>query len=153
MATKCRKSIKSNLVIKPVAVGLQHQMGYWLFDEVNMADLLKGKNNYYFSEGWTKARCCENKLNADSLDKFIQQLKELQTLMLAKGKFLKILIPPSKEEIFSCQLPDLLAQENPNNDYYLYIKKYEVIYDDLLLFYQNLIKSEKLPVYSKTSVH
>jgi hypothetical protein len=76
--------------------------------------------------------------------------------MAAKGKFLKIIIPPSKEEIFHAHLPAAYSHEYAQNDYHMYtqaLTKHGVQYDDLLPYYTLLMDTASYPVYSKTSVH
>ncbi len=148
--------LKQNLHIKPSFIRLQHEIDYQLFSEYHMGDLLEGKNGYFFSWGWSAMRCCENKFNTDSLAIYIKKLKIFSTLLNQKGKYFKVIIPPSKEEIFSEFLPDEYAKENQKNDYHLYVNELEknkVDYWDLLDYYKSIIDTSKFPIYSRTSVH
>ncbi|MAY84289.1 MAG: hypothetical protein CMP59_09165 [Flavobacteriales bacterium] len=148
--------VKKNLKIKPSVVRLQHEMDYQLFDVYHMGDLLVGKDGYYFSWGWADKRCCVNTLDQDSTRIFVKKLKKLSNLYRKKGKYMRVIIVPSKEEIFSDKLPDEYAYDNPDNDYRRYKKlldEYKVEYWDLLEFYRGIMDTASHPIYSPTSVH
>lgn len=147
---------KNNLNIRPTIIRVKHELDYRLFHEFHMGDLLIGKNDYLFSIGWANSRANKHTLNGDSMAVFGTKLKELANVLHKKGKYFRILIPPAKEEIFKEYLPNKLSQENPENDYHLYIQTLEnnqVEFWDLLSYYQNLMDTLSYPAYSKTSVH
>ncbi len=148
--------IKKNLKLKPPLVRLQHEMDYQLFDTYHMGDLLVGKDGYYFSWGWADSRCCAYKLKRAATRAYIAKLKVLADLFKQKGKYFKVIIAPSKEEIFSDYLPDKFAFDNPNNDYRFYKKlldKNQIEYWDLLDFYKGIMDTSEHHIYSPTSVH
>ena len=148
--------LKKNLNIKPSVVRIQHEIDYKLFSEYHMGDLLVGKDDYYFSKGWSNSRCCINTLNIDSLSDYMTKVKELSLLFKKKGKYLRIIIVPSKEEIFADKLPDDFAIEKLDNAYHLYtneLEKNKIEYWDLLDYYKSILDTSSYPVYSKTSVH
>lgn len=148
--------LKKNLKIKGPIVRLQHEMDYQLFNTFHMGDLLVGKDGYFFSWGWSDARCCVNHFNSDSLSDYLSKLKVLSSLFEQKGKYLRVIIVPSKEEIFNDKLPDKYAFDNPNNDYKLYkslLSQYEIPHWDLLDFYQGIMDTSQYHIYSPTSVH
>lgn len=148
--------LKKNLLIRPILIRMQNDLDFRFFDEYHMGDLLVGKNGFYFSKGWAEARCCVNNLNKDTLSSYVKKLKTLSDLFNQKGKYFRVIIPPSKEEFFSNELPDEYINEKPNNDYHLYLnelKKNKIAYWDLLDFYKKVQDTVQYPVYSKTSVH
>ncbi len=148
--------LKKNMKIRPEIVRYQHELDYQLFREFHMGDLLKGKDGYLFSWSWSDARCCVNNLDNDSLNIFIKKLKLLSDLFEQKGKYFRIIIAPSKEEIFADKLPDKYSFNNPTNDYKNYLKALDdnkIEYWDLLNFYKSIIDTASYPIYSKTSVH
>lgn len=148
--------LKKNLLIRPSIVRIQNELDYQLFKEFHMGDLLVGKDDYYFSRGWADSRCCINNLNNDSLTNYIYKLKTLSDLFERKGKYLRIIIVPSKEEIFSNKLPDEFSTEKLDNDYHLYknaLDNNKIEYWDLLNYYRQIMDTASYPIYSKTSVH
>jgi len=148
--------LKKNLTITPFLIRVQHEMDYRLFKKYNMADLLIGEDEYMFSWGWSNARCCLNNLNKDTLERYIQKLKTLSVLLNKKGKYFKIIIPPSKEEVFANKLPPDFRHEKLDNDYHLYtsaLKHNALDYWDLLDYYKEVMDTSRFPIYSKTSVH
>lgn len=148
--------IKKNMKIRPSVVRTQHELDYKLFNKFNMGDLLVGKDGFLFSWGWADSRCCINNLDNDSLLKFVEKLGVLKNLFERKGKYLKIIIVPGKEEVFANKLPNKYAYNNPDNDYNRYknaLNKFNVEYWDLLSFYQSIMDTASYPIYSKTSVH
>ncbi|MDG2369212.1 MAG: hypothetical protein P8M12_01085 [Flavobacteriales bacterium] len=148
--------IKNNLKIKPLIVRIGHELDYRLFKEYHMADLLIGKDGYLFSKSWSNAKCCANNLNKDSLDIFIKKLATLATLLEKKGKYFKVIIPPSKEELYANKLPLLYTLDNENSDYTLLKKSLannKIAYWDLLSYYKVIDDTARFPIYSKTSAH
>ena len=147
---------QNNLSLKPAIVRAGHEIDYRLFREYHMGDLLLGKNDILFSKSWAKARCCETHLQADSLAVFTKKLGELSRLMKKNNKYFKVIIPPSKEEIYHSYLPNGYAQDNQQSDYKLLInelKANSIDYWDLLDYYQSAMDTSRFPIYSKTSVH
>jgi len=109
-----------------------------------------------FSRGWSNSRCCENGLNEIELTLYLVKLKKLSEVLKRKGKYFKVIIPPSKEEVYSERLPSKYSVENPTNDYHLYtsgLKQANIEHWDLLDFYKSIMDTSTYPVYSKTSVH
>ncbi len=148
--------LKSDLNFKPNLVRLQHQVDYSVFGEYHMHNFLEGKNKYFFSKSWAKSRCCNNDLNADSLQIFVKKLARLNQVLEQKGKYFQIIIPPSKEELFSNQLPEEFQTIQIKNDYHLYTNLLDesgLQYWDLLNKYKQIQDTATYPAYSKTSVH
>ena len=152
-----RESImKNNLKIKPLIVRVGHELDFRIFKEYHMGDLLIGENDFMFSKSWSNAKCCNNNLNIDSLNIFIKKLAILSKLLKKKGKYFKIIIPPSKEELYSEKLPSNYTKTNGLSDYDFLktsLNKNKIDYWDLLPFYKSLDDTTKFPIYSKTSVH
>ena len=148
--------LKSDLNVKPNLVRLQHQIDYSAFGAYHMNNFLEGKNQYFFSRSWTNSRCCKNELNIDSLGIFVEKLARLNQVLHQKGKYFQIIIPPSKEELFSNQLPQEFQTIQIKNDYQWYtdfLNENGIKYWDLLEKYQQIQDTSSYPAYSKTSVH
>ena len=147
---------QNNLTLKPTVVRIGHEIDYRLFGEYHMGDLLVGKSGVLFSKSWAKSRCCENHLHEDSLAVFTEKLEKLSELMKKNNQYFKVIIPPSKEEIYQSFLPKEYKKEQQHSDYNLLINQLKangVAYWDLLDYYQNAMDTSRFPLYSKTSVH
>jgi hypothetical protein len=147
---------KNNMNLRPLLVRIKHQIDYSIFKELHISDLLIGKDDYLFSHTWANSRASEHELNKDSLSLYLNKLKILSEVLEKKGKYFQIIIPPSKEEIFSDKLPNKFATENEINDYHYYTKSLQennLKYWDLLDYYRSIMDTSFYPVYSKSSVH
>lgn len=147
---------KKNIKIRPSIIRLKHEMDYRVFRETHMADLIVGKEDYFFSNGWAKSRSKITTVKPELMKSHVKKLGELHDLLRQKGKHCRIFLPPSKEEIFAEYLPEKYAEENPKNDYNNYInalKENNIPHWDLLDYYKSIMDTAKYPIYSKTSVH
>lgn len=136
---------------------LNNQIKFWLFKKATAKEVVIGKNNYMYVQGYINGYLGTDFIGEASIQDTIANLKFLQDTLKSMGKTLLVVLAPGKPRIYPEYLPDYLPSKGSEySNYSIYrenLKKTGINFIDFNELFK--IKKEKSPylLYPQLGVH
>ena len=111
--------INDNIGLFPLFINIHNQLEYSLFENIYTGNVVKGKNNYLFEQGYLDAYAGKDYVGHERIASTTQQLKSLQDTLQSMGKLLMVCLTANKTTYFPEFMPDATRKDSTNLDGYL----------------------------------
>jgi hypothetical protein len=150
------KGIEDNIGFRSFLVRMNNQINFWLFRSTDNKNMVIGKDDNLYEEGYILAYTGANFVGEDFLNKRIERLKAVQDfLKKEKNIDLVLVFEPGKASFSSENIPRKYKKQGISNYEYCSQRCHEtgVKYIDLNKYFLLLKNKSKYPLYPKYSVH
>ncbi|MFM7022119.1 MAG: alginate O-acetyltransferase AlgX-related protein [Flavobacteriales bacterium] len=149
--------LNENFGFRNLAVKINNQVDFSLFEELRVGDTFKGKKGYlysnYFFGGYSGADF-KGAAHADSVFASVQKLNDY---LVSKNKKLLICFTPNKESFYPEYLPDDMLNQISKESYYSYYTKKLLLsnipFIDYRHYFQKIKKDSPYPLFTQGAVH
>ncbi len=150
------KAVEDNIGFRSFLVRLNNQINFWLFKYTDNKNMVIGKDDYLYEEGYILAYTGSNFVGKEFLNKRIDRLKTVQDyLKKEKNIDLILVFEPGKASFDSEFIPEKYKKKSISNYEYCAQRCTEtgVSFIDLNKYFLHLKNQSKFPLYPKYSVH
>lgn len=119
--TKMDKRTNSHFFIRSVLIKVRNQIDYTFFDKVNSKNVLKGKDNVLYEQGYIDSYLGMNFIGEDKINEKLDKIKRLQDTLTSMDKKLLVVIASSKAAYFPNNFPakyDTITKQRTNYEYF-----------------------------------
>jgi len=152
------KSIEAHVGFKNIFIRLNNQIDYWLFRKSNTNNVIVGKSDCLYEEGYILDYTGKNFIGVDSLERVLIKAKRLQDF-LKKNKNIDLIIvfEPGKASFFPEFIPKRYKPEKKSISNYDYLsqrcKALNIIHLDLNSWFKSIKDTSSYPLFPKYGVH
>ncbi len=155
--TRFEKYIKENIGFRPWFVRVRNQITYSLYEKLNAAYVIRGKDNYFYETNYIKAYLGTDFIGTDSIVQRAERIRVLQDSLQKKDKTLLICIAPGKGSFYPEYIPDsYLPDKKDLSNYKVYRSAFDSLkinYIDFNGWFMNMKKDSKYVLYPKYGIH
>lgn len=121
--SKKENYLNENFGFRNLLVKIHNQIDYAIYQDINLLDVFKGKNDYLFNSSFFNTYSGRNFKGTNYADSVFNEVKQLNDWLVSRNKKLLICIAPCKESYYSEYLPDSCISELKKENYYSYYKQ------------------------------
>ncbi|MEI6851326.1 MAG: hypothetical protein WCL06_00730 [Bacteroidota bacterium] len=155
---KYNRSVEDSFGLREILIRTNNQLNYWLYKKTDAHNVIIGKNNCLYEEGYILDYTGANFVGETYLNEVLRRTKMVQdTLKKAKNIDLIIVYEPGKASYYPELIPDRYHpyDKKPSNMKYLVARSKEIglQYLDLCSWFVGMKDTVRYPVYSNYGVH
>lgn len=150
------KGIEDNIGFRSFLVRMNNQFNYWLFRTTDNKNMVIGKDDHLYEEGYILAYTGANFVGEEFLNKRIDKLKYVQDYLKKEKNIDMILVfEPGKASFDNEYIPKRYKKKSISNYEYCSKRCNEIGVKniDLNRYFLQLKNTSKYPLYPKYSVH
>lgn len=156
------KWLSVNLGIRAIFIKIDNQINYTFFDVISAKyhdNIILGKNKWLYEQALIDYFNKRNGASLADLEKQVQSLKRLQSILESRGIHFFLLITPTKTSIYPEHIKEKDIIDNPlvkqtNREQILpLLNRYDVHYLDGSQFLMELKKTSPYPLFSRSGLH
>jgi hypothetical protein len=153
--------LSDHLGLRSYFIKSDNQLNFSLFQEISQktsTPIVLGKDRQLYEQAYIDDYVATSTVEFSRLESRVWELKQLQDLLLARGKKFIVLISPSKAAIYPEYLPlgVNIKLRPPLTSYDLYrglLDKYQVNYFDSRAYLLSLKQAGSLALFAKGGIH
>lgn len=150
--------LNENFGFRPFLVRVNNHFNFVFFNELNVKNLMRGKNNYLYTtdflDSYSGRTFNGKELHADSV---FSDLQKLNDTLLRMNKKLLICIAPCKESYYPEFLPDSCREKLSKQTYYTYYRSKflssNIPFLDYNDYFLKLKPNAKHPIFTQGALH
>lgn len=151
------KYLNDNIGLRPFMVRVNNQLDYYLFKKLHAHDVVMGKNQELFEDGYIKAYYGKDFIGAARIKEMMRKLRFVQDSLQRAGKALLLTFVPSKGRFYPEYFPDNLRDTFTEKSNYLQMRKQALEAGinvlDLNGWYVRRKGKAEHPLFSKMGIH
>lgn len=152
------RSIEAHLGFKNILVRINNQLDYWLFRKSNTKNVIIGKSDCLYEEGYILDYTGRNFVGTDSLDRVLYKTKKIQDYLKDKRNIeLIIVFEPGKASFYPEFIPKRYKPKNKSLSNYEYLsqkcKILNINHIDLNSWFISIKDTSKYTLFPKYGVH
>lgn len=151
------KYYEQNMDTHTFLTRLHNQIGYSVFDTINVKDVEEGKNHFLFGAGYTKGFIGKDFVGEDAVIDKVNKLYYVQSELKKRNIDLLFLITPGKSAFYSEFLPDKYdISKKTRSNYDAYTEQFEkqkINYIDFRKFLLKLKPTAKHALFTRCGIH
>ena len=148
---------ENNLDLHPFLIRLHNQIGYSIFNEVNVKDAEVGKDQFLFESKYIKSYLGQDFVGDDSVKQQIDKLVYIKSELKKRNIDLILILAPGKASYFPEKLPseyDVSKKARTNYDAYSEeLQRRKVEYLDFRKYFLQLKPTTKYPLFTRLGTH
>lgn len=149
--------LNENFGFRNLLVRMNNQILYSLFRRTNTKEVIIGKDNNFFIEGYVNALNSVEYIGEDAINDTLEGLKFIQNKLSEIDKTFLVILAPSKARIYKEFLPDdYLPKEQRRTNYDAYVegmKRMGINFLDFNAIYSAKKGKTKYPLFPQTGAH
>lgn len=151
------KYLNDNIGLRPDLVRLNNQLDYFLFKKLHAQQVVLGKNQELFEDGYIKAYYGQDYIGTARIKELMQRLRFVQDSMQRAGRALLLCFVPSKGRYYPEYFPENLKENFTERSNYLELRKQALAEGvhvlDLNGWYLARKGKTAHPLFSKMGIH
>jgi hypothetical protein len=155
--TSTNKYLNDDFGFRNYFIRLNNQLRFWLFKKTSTKEVVVGKNNYMYVQGYINGYFGTDFIGEKAINDTVANLKFLQDTLKTMGKTLLVVMAPGKPRIYPEHLPDGLPEkESAYSNYSVYVenfKKAGINYIDFNELFKIKKASSPYLLYPQLGVH
>lgn len=150
--------VNENFGFRNIFVRINNQLSFWLFNKVNVSDVIIGKENYLFERMYIDAYKGADFIGEDSIRSRMEKLKFINDTLTKLNKSLILVFAADKATFYPEYIPEKYNINIPgkklNFDYHvMFAKEQELNYINFNKYFSSIKNSIKYPLYPKYGIH
>jgi len=150
------KYFNENFGLRNTCVRVNNQVSFNLFQLTGAANVVVGKNNYLYGDGYLTGYYGKDFIGEKKIDENIRKLKVVREALKKKNIDLIVVFVPGKARFFPEFLPEEPKQNTTITNYEYYSKVLTgsgVPFLNLIPYFQRLKSTTPYPLFPKTGIH
>jgi hypothetical protein len=153
---KEEKYLNETYGFRELFIRINNQISYYLFDKINAAWIVIGKENYLYEESYINAYYGKDFSGVDSIASRMKKIKYVQDTLAKLNKNLILIFAAGKGSFYPEYFPDSYKSEKKNTNYEINValaNKYKVEFIDFNKYFIENKKEAKYALYPQYGIH
>lgn len=143
--------------MSPFFIRLNNQIGYSLFDHLQVSEGVIGKDFYLFDTRYVDTYYGRDYIGEDSLRIYVEKMKFVQDTLEKLNKEFIYVQAPGKASFYPEFLPETNSLRDPERTNYFQLNKlllaYKINYVDFVPYFLAAKDTSKYPMFTDTGIH
>lgn len=151
------KYVEDNIGFRPDLVRINNTVDYYCYDKLNTNNVILGKENYTFEQGYIDATLGRDFVGEDTITSTVRKAKAIQDYLSQKGVTFLFALAPGKATFFPEYIPDIYNPDSittTNLDVYRKkINEHGVNVIDFNKWFVSMKDTSTYPLYPQYGIH